>query len=228
MALIKNASRAVQRQVDLTTAVCQERLLATHVRHVLAMVDLVSDRLAFDEALDIYVRVLRLSPEQARNVGSRALAELGRRDADALRRATAQAAEPREVEDEPLPEAKDGTPRSDALFARMRRRVRGRVQEELRERINLAAARTEDDLLGTHVENALIFVRALGNNDTSAPDAVELYLETMMLPEGTADVIYHRSLRTIADRVLPPLPPISDAGPSADTAIPTAEPAAKG
>jgi hypothetical protein len=85
VALIKNASRAVQRQVDLTTAVCQERLLATHVRHVLAMVDLVSDQLAFDEALDIYVRVLRLSPEQARNVGSRALAELGRRDSNALR-----------------------------------------------------------------------------------------------------------------------------------------------
>jgi hypothetical protein len=230
VALIKNASRTVQRQVDLTTAVCQERLLATHVRHVLAMVDLVSDRLAFDEALDIYVRVLRLSPEQARNVGSRALAELGRRDADALHRATAQSAESREreVEDEPVQEPTHGTPRSDALFSRMRRRVRGRVQEDLRERINLAAARTEDDLLTTHVENALIFVRALGNNNTSAPDAVELYLETMMLPEGTADVIYHRALRTIADRVLPPLPSISDNGPTPDAAVAAVEPAAKG
>jgi hypothetical protein len=228
VALIKNTSRSVQRQVDLTTAVCQERLLATHVRHVLALVDLVADRLAFDEALDIYVRVLRLTPEQARNVGSRALAELGRRDADALQRATAQstAATDREADDEPVQEAKEGTPRSDALFSRMRRRVRGRVQEELRERINLAAARTEDDLLETHVENSLIFVRALGNNDTPAPDAVELYLETMMLPEGTADVIYHRALRTIADRVLPPLPSITDNGPAADTTVPTSEPVA--
>ena len=41
MALIKNTSRALQRQVDLTTAVCQERLLATHVRHVIAFVALV-------------------------------------------------------------------------------------------------------------------------------------------------------------------------------------------
>jgi hypothetical protein len=29
-----------------------------------------------------------------------------------------------------------------------------------------------------------------------------------MLPEGTADVIYHRALREIADQVLPALPSI--------------------
>lgn len=83
MALIKSMSRTLQRQVDLTTAVCQERLLAMHVRHVLALVDLVSDRMPFDDALDIYVRILRLTPEQARNIGSRALAELGRRGGEA-------------------------------------------------------------------------------------------------------------------------------------------------
>jgi hypothetical protein len=214
--LMKSASRAVQRQVDLTTAVCQERLLATHVKHVLALVDLVSDRLAFDDALDIYVRVLRLTPEQARNVGSRALAELGRRDESALQRAAAQSGPAGgEGEEEPVTEVRDGT-RSEALFGRLRRRVRGRVQDELRERIDLAAARTEDDLLQAHVDNSLIFVRALAGNDTPAPEAVEIYLETMMLPEGTADVIYHKALRTIADRVLPPLPSIRDEPASAD------------
>jgi hypothetical protein len=204
--MIKSSSRALQRQVDLTTAVCQERLLATHVRHVLAMVDLVSDRVPFDDALDIYVRVLRLAPEQARNVGSRALAELGRRE---RKGGGSGVPAPRlldrdEVEDEPEG-APGGQARSDALFSRLRKRVRGRVQEDLRHRINLAAARTEDDLLGTHVENALIFVRALGH-ELPEPDAVERYLETMMLPEGTADVIYHRALREVADQVLPPLP----------------------
>lgn len=230
MALMKSASRAVQRQVDLTTAVCQERLLATHVRHVLAMVDLVADKLPFDDALDIYVRVLRLTPEQARNVGSRALAELGRRDETALQRATTESAGAgADPDDEPIAEAREGAPRTDALFARVRRRVRGRVQEDLRERINLAAARTEDDLLGTHVENALIFVRALANNDTPAPDAVELYLETMMLPEGTADVIYHRALRTIADKVLPPLPRVRESERGAgESLLEAPEPAVNG
>lgn len=202
MALIKNTSRSLQRQVDLTTAVCQERLLATHVRHVLALVDLVADRIPFDDALDIYVRILRLTPEQARNIGSRALAEIGRRGGRPVR----SEAEPPAVEPEPEPEEREATGgRSEALFSRLRRRVRGRVQDELRERINLAAARTEDALLETHVQNGLVFAKAL-SDELSPPDAVELYLETMMLPEGVADVIYNRSLRIIADRVLPPLP----------------------
>lgn len=210
MALLKSSSRALQRQVDLATAVCQERLLATHVRHVIAFVDLVSDRVAFDDALDIYVRVLRLTPEQARNVGSRALAELGRRDGNVQRARGAGAALEVEPDDEAAePEARVEGGRADALFGRLRRRVRGRVQDELRERINLSAARTEDELLETHVQNALLFVRTLGD-DVSAPDATELYLDTMMLPEGMGDVIYNRALRTLADRELPPVPSPSE------------------
>jgi hypothetical protein len=202
VALIKSSSRAMQRQVDLTTAVCQERLLATHVAHVLALVDLVADRVPFDDALDIYVRVLRLTPEQARNVGSRALAELGRREREMGQKPRVAPALV-EREEEPIEET-DSSGRSDVLFARLRRRVRGRVQEDLRHRINLAAARTEDELLETHVENSLLFARALAE-DMAEPEAVELYLETMMLSEGTADVIYHRALRRVADEVLPPL-----------------------
>lgn len=206
MALLKSSSRAMQRQVDLATAVCQERLLATHVRHVIAFVDLVSDRIAFDDAVDIYVRVLRLTPEQARNVGSRALAELGRRDGKVERTPAAAAGRDEPEPDDETPASGDsGGGRADALFGRLRRRVRGRVQDELRDRINLSAARTEDDLLATHVENALIFTRALAD-DLSAPEATELYLDTMMLPEGMADVIYNRALRTLADRELPPVP----------------------
>jgi hypothetical protein len=202
LATSKITSRAFQRQVDLTTAVCQERLLATHVKHVIALVDLVAEEIAFDEALDIYVRVLRLAPEQARNIGSRSLAELGRREASggSVPRGEVALEERDDQDDEPVPSGEMG--RADALFARLRRRVRGRVQADLRYRINLAAARTEDDLLETHVGNALLFARALAS-ELNELESVEFYLETMMLPEGTADVIYHRALRQIADQVLP-------------------------
>src|SRR3954466_6724176 len=77
--LTRNTSRAMQRQIDLATAMAQEKLLDTHVRHVLALVELVAGQLPFDSALDIYARIVQLNPEQARNVGSRAFAELGRR-----------------------------------------------------------------------------------------------------------------------------------------------------
>ncbi|HET6232988.1 MAG TPA: hypothetical protein VFE05_23120 [Longimicrobiaceae bacterium] len=204
MALKSNSSRGLQRQVDLTTAVCQERLLATHVRHVIALVDLVSDQLPFDAALDIYARVLKLSPEQARNVGSRVLAVIGRRNG-------LPEVEDHEVgllEDEP--EDREQVDRSatgsrfDLVFGRVRRRIRGRVQEDLRNRINLAAARAEDALFHTHVENGLIFARAL-QDEMPLHEAVELYLELMAIPDGVSDVIFNRALRTVADEVLPPI-----------------------
>lgn len=205
MALLKNNSRALQRQVDLTTAVCQERLLTTHVRHVLGLVTLVEDELPFDDALDIYVRILRLPAEQARNVGSRALAEIGRRGGAEPTRAEPEPREAEVVEEEDSGEGDVG--RSEAMFSRLRRRVRGRVQGGLRRRINLAGARAEDAILETHVENSLTFARALGDGeDVDEADAVEMYLETMMLPEGVADVVYNRALRQIADRELPPVP----------------------
>lgn len=209
----RSLNRTQQRQIELTTAVCQERLLVIHVRHVLALVDLVSDRLPFDDALDIYVRILNLTPEQARNVGSRALASLGRR--------TGVPGSVEEIdfdagldEDGMAEESSDGgAGRSDAVFARMRKRIRGRVQEDLRNRINLAAARAEDAIFNGHVANSLIFAKALAD-DMSFPEAVELYLERMLVQEGMADVIYNRALSRVAEDVLPPVQ--AARGPSGD------------
>jgi hypothetical protein len=216
VALNRKTSRSLQRQIDLSTAVCQERLLATHVRHVLALVDLVSDSIPFDSALDIYARILRLTPEQARNVGSRALAALGRRGG-----MPEASMEPRlresDVMPEPDPPHDDDEMRGSAgeaegsdagrfgaVFSRVRRRIRGRVQEDLRERINLAAARAEDALFETHVENALMFGKAVVE-EVPLHEAVDLYLEVMTVPDGVSDVIFNRALRSVADDVLPPL-----------------------
>lgn len=204
MALTRKISRAMQRQVDLTTAVCQERLLSTHVRHVLALVDLVADELPFDSALDIYARILRLTPEQARNVGSRALAAIGRRtgltEAEEL---NLDLSDDESDLDEQTDRGSDEG-RFDAVFSRVRRRIRGRVKDDLRQRINLAAARAEDALFETHVQNALVFGKALAE-EVPLHEAVDLYLDAMAIPEGVSDVIFNRALRIVADDVLPPL-----------------------
>jgi hypothetical protein len=204
VALTRKISRAMQRQVDLTTAVCQERLLSTHVRHVLALVDLVADELPFDSALDIYARILRLTPEQARNVGSRALAAIGRRtgltEADDL---NLDLADDESDLDEQTDRGSDEG-RFDAVFSRVRRRIRGRVKDDLRQRINLAAARAEDSLFETHVQNALVFGKALAE-EVPLHEACDLYLDVMSIPEGVSDVIFNRALRIVADDVLPPL-----------------------
>ena len=205
MALTRKISRAMQRQVDLTTAVCQERLLSTHVRHVLALVDLVSEELPFDSALDIYARILRLTPEQARNVGSRALAAIGRRSG--LTEAEELNLDLEDDEEDELshrPGEEGG--RFDAVFSRVRRRIKGRVHDDLRQRINLAAARAEDSLFETHVNNALVFGKAL-SEEVPLHEAVDLYLDVMTIPDGVSDVIFNRALRIVADDVLPALEP---------------------
>ena len=207
MALMRNTSRAMQRQIDLATAVAQEQLLAVHLRHVLALVDLVEGDLPFDSALDIYARILRLNPEQARNVGSRAFAELGRRrgidpgasDVALLDDDAADREDARRAPDE-------GSGRFDLVFSRVRRRIRGRVQDDLRSRINLAAARAEDDLFEQHVENALEFARTLAP-EVPLHEAVDLYVDTLAVPEGVSDVVFNRALRRVADAELPPLGP---------------------
>lgn len=206
MALMRNTSRTMQRQIDLATAVAQEKLLATHVRHVLALVSLVQGEVPFDNALDIYSRILRLNPEQARNVGSRAFAELGRRGEVAGDGAHAPAL----LEDDPADREDarrgpdEGGGRFDMVFSRVRRRIRGRVETDLRQRINLAAARAEDDLFEKHVANALEFARAI-SSEVPLHEAVDLYLEIMSVPDGVSDVIFNRALSRVAVAELPPL-----------------------
>lgn len=207
MALTRNTSRALQRQIDLTTAVCQERLLATHVRHVIAFVDLVAPEMPFDHALDIYARVLRLSPEQARNVGSRVLAIIGRRNGlpESVEEPEISLLEDDAADHEEARAAGSGDgPRWDAVFGRVRRRIRGRVHEDLRHRINLAGARAEDAVFDTHVENSLLFGRAL-SAEVPLHEAVDLYLEIMAVPDGVSDTVFNRALRVAADAELPPL-----------------------
>ena len=204
MALTRNTSRAMQRQIDLATAVAQEKLLDTHVRHVLALVELVAGQVPFDAALDIYARILRLNPEQARNVGSRAFAELGRRGG--IERSgegvTLMEDDAADREEASGPPAEGG--RFEQVFSRVRRRIRGRVQDELRHRINLGAARAEDDLFEQHVANALEFARAL-TPEVPLHEAVDLYLDIMTVPEGVSDVVFNRALRHVADQELPPV-----------------------
>jgi hypothetical protein len=207
VALTRNTSRAMQRQTDLATAVAQEKLLDTHVRHVLGLVELVSGQLPFDAALDIYARILRLNPEQARNVGSRAFAELGRRGmlsgAPSGGEVTLMEDDAADREDARRPAAEESG-RFEQVFSRVRRRIRGRVQDDLRHRINLAAARAEDDLFEQHVANALEFARSL-SAEVPLHEAVDLYLEIMSVPEGVSDVVFNRALRHVADTELPPL-----------------------
>ncbi|HEX7119670.1 MAG TPA: hypothetical protein VF212_12825 [Longimicrobiales bacterium] len=189
----KGISQPVRRRVDLAIAVAQERLLGTHVEHALELIELVGDQVPFDDALDIYTRLLRLSDDETRIITTRALAILGEdgthRKTWPERMAEADAAAE-------LGRARFG------LFGNLRQRLRGRINEKLRRWIELEAARTEVALLGAHVDNALHFVEIL-DEELPFTEAVELYLEALDVREGIGEVVYYFTLTRLNERLIP-------------------------
>lgn len=195
----KDLSEPLRRRVELAVAVAQERLLGTHVNHALGLIQLVGDQVPFENALNIYTRMLRLSDDEARVITTRALAILGERAA----------------ETEEWPEFASDTPREEKptngetarrkFMNTFRSRLKGRVNEDLRRFVELSAARTEIAILDTHVDNAMNFVELL-NGELSFNDAVELYLEALEVRESVAEVAYYMALTRISEQVLPNRP----------------------
>jgi hypothetical protein len=193
----RDLSEPMRRRVELAIAVAQERLLSTHVDHALRLIQLVGEQVPFDNALGIYTRLLRLSDDEARVITTRALAILGEQTVDT---GTATWAE---QPGEPV-EADDNESRR-SFLRNMRQRLRGRVKDDLRRWVELAAARTEVAILNTHVENARNFIELLEKEQPSA-EAVELYLDALEVRESIAEVTYYLALARIADDELPDVP----------------------
>jgi hypothetical protein len=194
----KDISEPMRRRVERAVAVAQERLLSTHVNHALALIQLVGEQVPFENALNIYTRMLRLSDDEARVITTRALAILGERAA--------------KTEEWPEFATADAPPQNGETARRkfmnqFRQRLRGRVNEDLRRWVELSAARTEIAILNTHVENAMNFVELL-EKEATFQEAVELYLEALEVRESVAEVAYYMALGRIADQHLP--------GPSSD------------
>lgn len=192
----RDISEPARRRVELAIAVAQERLLSTHVDHALRLIQLVGEQVPFENALGIYVRLLRLSDDEARVITTRALAILGEQVVESDAPWPETPSEPAEVEE-------DGTRRS--FLRNMRQRLRGRVKDDLRRWVELSAARTEVAILNTHVENALNFVDLL-EREQPATEAVEVYLDALEVRESVAEVAYYIALARIADREIPEAP----------------------
>jgi hypothetical protein len=203
---VSNVSEPMRRRVELAIAVAQERILSTHVDHVLNLIQLVGNQVPFENALAIYTRLLRLSEDEARVITTRALAIIGER-------ANESEAWPELITEAEVEESnKRGGGRS--IMKQVRQRLRGRVNDDLRKFVELAAARTEVSILNTHVDNALGFVDML-DKELPFNEAVELYLEGLEVRDSIAEVGYYLALSKIADKTIPEPKPIGQVQPSA-------------
>lgn len=192
----KGLSEGARKRVELAVAVAQEKLLATHVDHALDLISLVNEEVSFTDALEIYSRLLRLEEDDAQNISTRSLAILGEK-ADGLGLPEPRP-EPRKPEREASGEEENGR----SLFGSLRNRLRGRVNEELRRKIEFVAARTEVALIRAHVDNAIYFVEIL-EDELGEREAVEFYLDALDVRESVAEVTYYLALSRLADGILP-------------------------
>lgn len=197
----KDLSEPLRRRVELAIAVAQERLLSTHVNHALGLIQLVGEQVPFENALNIYTRMLRLSDDEARVITTRALAILGEKAAETEEW-------PEFATDAAAPQTNGETARR-KFMTTFRQRLRGRVQDDLRRFVELAAARTEIAILDTHVDNALNFVELLDKEQTFN-ESVELYLEALEVRESIAEVAYYMALTRLSEQYLPKRPGAPD------------------
>lgn len=187
----KGLSLASRRHVELAIAVAHERLLGTHVEHALELIELVGDHVPFDEALEIYNRLLRITAEDERIITTRALAILGERND-----------QPRGWHERMADADAAANGESGSIFGHFRQRLRGRINDELRHWIELEAARTEVAILHAHVANAVNFVDIL-RQEMPLTEATELYLEALDVRDSIAEVVYYITLARLNESVIP-------------------------
>ena len=158
-----------------------------HFRAAMELVDRARQDVEPARALSIYARLHRLDGPDADLLFQRVLVSLGRRST------------PRSyLGDTPREESGAETPQS--VVAQIRKRLRGRVNLELREWVEYHTGRTETDLLWAHVENAVQFVELL-QPVMAVGEAVETYTASLGVPGARAEIIYylvlaHRSAGT--------------------------------
>lgn len=194
-----------RRRLQLAEAVARERVLELRTAQVLELIDLVKGRLDPARALEIYARVHGLREPDVRGLADRVLAQLAQRGEAAL---DLDALDP--------PEERTAPGR---VLTELRRRLRGRVDAELRHKVELHIGRCQVLLLHLHVEQALRFLRAVPE-EWPIDQRIEMYSQRLGLEEPLPTTLYYFVLDRLAKAELN-LPRTSTGTPTGDA---TAQP----
>ena len=182
-----------RRKLEVTSAMAWEALVDVHVDQALQFVTLAAPYQPIEESLPRYLREMDIQTPMAAAVRTGVLTA---------------------VEEEP-PVAppglfddtgSDDTPDEDGdgwnLLRRPQRVVRGvirrqKLSEEFDRISQLALARAEEQVIRTHIENAIRFVALL--EDQPFDRAIESYLSTVGVSGGRAQAVFQRTMARLAD-----------------------------
>jgi hypothetical protein len=212
----RRLGEAMRRKLEVTSAMAWEALVDTHVEQAGQFVELLAEFWAVEEALVRYLREMDLDETMATAIRPRVLIEST--DPDSTGAAAAADAGAAPVRSTPAPR-RSGAPgavistttppddgngdggwnllRTPQLVVRdvMRRQRRN---EEVHRILQLSLARAEENVIRTHVENAIGFV-ALLEEQMPLDRAVQQYLGAVGLAGGRAQTVFQRTMARLAD-----------------------------
>lgn len=163
-------------RLRMNAALAAEQVMDEHVRSAVEMVEEGAEDAPIERLLAAYARLHHLKEPLAGQLRDRVLATLSRTGTHGG--------------------SLDG-PRS--LFARLRRRLAGRVNAELREWVERQTARVELLIIDHHVQHTLEAVNLLEDH-APVGQAIELYARLLGLRPGVADTVRLKALNALHDR----------------------------
>ncbi len=204
---------AMRRRVEVASAMAWEALVEAHTAHALDFIGLMEGRLSMPDALNRYLREMGVAEPMATAVRTKVLVALEDAE-DAGQRVLLHEAEAAAAEDKPRPaeqrEAEGGerwrrfTP--GALVSGVRERQK--EKDETDRLVMLALARSEEDIIQTHVDNAITFAALL--DSAIGPDgAIQEYIGEVGLGGPRAQAVFQRTMAKLADVHLPRLRPFA-------------------
>jgi hypothetical protein len=196
----------IKRKLEVTSAMAWESLIDTHVEQATQFIHLMAEHEPVEEALPRYLVELDLGETMSAAIRTRVLMRMEDKGNDGEANAT-------DGERASLPPSHppDHEPEDDdsawALLRRPQRVMkdvmrRQRRNEEAEKITQLALARAEENVIRTHVENAIGFV-ALLQDQMPIDRSVQHYLGTIGLAGSRAQTVYQRTMAKLADVHLP-------------------------
>lgn len=166
------------KDLSMLLAVGRKRLADAHFTHAMELIEHAAGTVPPPRALDIYGRLHHLTEEEYRALKNRVLVAYAKR-------VGAEGEVPTFV-------GINGDVDWDVtatVFQRLKKRLKGRQNLELRRWVELHTGRVEAELLNIHVENVMRLVGSLGDL-SPVLDAVRLYMDTMGLRNTLHEALY--------------------------------------
>jgi hypothetical protein len=192
----------VRHRLDVATAMAWEALVDAHVKQSLDFIALFDDRLSLEDALNRYIREMDMDETMGAAVRTRVLVTFE----DEQQASRTESPVPIRTDEDEL----DAVPDEGEGWRRFRPDVvmRGvmekqRRHEELERIVELAIARAEEEIIKTHVDNAITFA-ALLEDSGSLSRGVEHYVEALKVHGGRGQAVLQRTMARLADVHLPP------------------------